>query len=871
MMKNIYEAIGYVLFAVAVLEFLLGIILLRHNPRNSSVSKAVAGLSFFSAAFSLNTGIMYVRAVQGLPIDFFARANWIGWFTVPAALQIILFLKDEQSRAGRIAGYIFYPIWLGILGLCLFTDLIVAPGYSAVPFINRHGPLEQAARLFGSGLAIGMVFGIIKLKKDLHGIRKAQFAYFFTGTVLFGSGAAITAGFLQLVGGLGFEPGLASLFSMPWVVLTYYAITRHRLFDIRLAVSRITAVLFLSVFYVGCHMVLYSVLEPSLGTAPAILVPLGIIATIFFGTPFNRQIQEWITSAVVKRKYDYQEILKASSKAILRILDFDDLLNYLIESMRKSLEVQSICYFVKTGDGRFVMQKGQGTGLRTGESYPVSDAVIERLSKSSHVLIREELADTLTNGEDQVISEYMASIGAEIIVLLWNKEDLQGFLALSEKGSGEPYGQSDVNLLETLAGHAAIAIENARLFNEARRTKDSLIESEAKFRALAQTTPAAIYIHQQGAFLYANPTGQTMAGRMLEELVHRDFLEIVHPDFRETVEEMRVRMNTEVSRAFPQQELKIVKRDGTECWVLMTTGRIEYEGIPALISTLVDITERKALEGKLRYAQKMDAAGKLAGGVAHDFNNIITAIVGYGNILRMKLDKEDPLRVHVDHILASTERAGSMTQSLLAFGKKEVVNLRPEDLNHVLARMEKLLSGFLREGVGLTLRYFPGPLPVLADYRQFERVIMNLLVNARDAIPADGAVSLDTGTAELDNDFIKKHGYGKPGMYAVVTVRDTGTGMDAATKEKIFDPFFSTKSIGKGTGLGLSIVYDIVKEHGGYITVTSEPGSGATFTIYLPFQKVTIAEAQPAVSNGTAGINPAGGNESSRVSPALLN
>jgi signal transduction histidine kinase len=284
----------------------------------------------------------------------------------------------------------------------------------------------------------------------------------------------------------------------------------------------------------------------------------------------------------------------------------------------------------------------------------------------------------------------------------------------------------------------------------------------------------------------------------------------------------------------PQYEFKIVRKDGAERWALMTAASIEYEGKPAVIGTLFDITERKALEGQLRYAQKMEAIGKLAGGVAHDFNNVLSAIAGYADILHTKMDKNAPLRFAVDQILAATERAKNMTQTLLAFGKRQVVSLKSGDLNDIVRKMEKLLAGLVRGKVVLTMRYARGQLPILADSSQIERVLMNLLVNARDAMPDGGTVTVETGIAELDNEFIKSCGYGKAGPYAVVSMTDTGTGMDPTIREKIFEPFFTTKGLEKGTGFGLSIVYDIVKEHRGYINVDSEPGRGTTVKVYLP-------------------------------------
>jgi signal transduction histidine kinase/ActR/RegA family two-component response regulator len=266
-----------------------------------------------------------------------------------------------------------------------------------------------------------------------------------------------------------------------------------------------------------------------------------------------------------------------------------------------------------------------------------------------------------------------------------------------------------------------------------------------------------------------------------------------------------------------------------------------------------DVTEKKKLEEQLRHAQKMEAVGTLAGGVAHDFNNILTAIIGYSSLMQMKMDENDPLRPSVNSILASTERAANLTQSLLAFSRKQIITPKHVDMNAIIRRVEKLIERLIGEDIEITQALHGEPLPIKADTGQIEQIMINLATNARDAMPQGGKLTIETGAVELGNDYIKAHGYGKPGKYALLTVTDTGTGMDRKTVERIFEPFFTTKSTGKGTGLGLAIVYGIVKQHGGYISVYSEPGMGTTFKVYLPQIKAVIEYAKPVsapVPNG---------------------
>jgi signal transduction histidine kinase/CheY-like chemotaxis protein len=247
--------------------------------------------------------------------------------------------------------------------------------------------------------------------------------------------------------------------------------------------------------------------------------------------------------------------------------------------------------------------------------------------------------------------------------------------------------------------------------------------------------------------------------------------------------------------------------------------------------------EQVRLQEQLRQSQKMEAVGLLAGGIAHDFNNMLMAIVSYGGILQMNITEDDPLRPHVDKMLTVVDRAAGLTQSLLAFSRKQVIELRPCNLNNIIRKVEKLLVRIIGEDIEIRTTFREDPLVVTVDSGQIEQVLLNLATNARDAMPHGGLLSIVTESGEMDSEYVKAHGYGDPGSYALLLVTDSGTGMDAATTRRVFEPFFTTKEPGKGTGLGLAVCYGIVKQHDGYINVYSEPGIGTTFRIYLPLFK----------------------------------
>jgi signal transduction histidine kinase len=243
--------------------------------------------------------------------------------------------------------------------------------------------------------------------------------------------------------------------------------------------------------------------------------------------------------------------------------------------------------------------------------------------------------------------------------------------------------------------------------------------------------------------------------------------------------------------------------------------------------------ELSVVNEQLRQSQKMEAVGQLAGGIAHDFNNILMAIIGYADLLRMKTKEDAPIRAYAEHILEAADRAAHLTHELLAFSRRQILNPQPLDLNEIISRLKTLLRRGIGENIELKT-VFSKETMVYVDRAQIELVLINLANNARDAMPQGGILTIETETIALDNTFRRIHGFGDPGMYVLVSVTDTGMGMDEKTRMRIFEPFFTTKEVGKGTGLGLSMVYGVIKQHQGYISVESTPGKGTKFTIYLP-------------------------------------
>ena len=264
---------------------------------------------------------------------------------------------------------------------------------------------------------------------------------------------------------------------------------------------------------------------------------------------------------------------------------------------------------------------------------------------------------------------------------------------------------------------------------------------------------------------------------------------------------------------------------------------------PAIEREIRDVKNRskcRLAEDQLYQSQKMEAIGQLAGGVAHDFNNILTVILGYCDLLKMKSILDDPGKEALEHIKSAAERAAQLTHALLAFSRKQVLDTRPVNLNELVQHVERFLVRIIGEDVHLKSIYHDAELRVMADAGQMEQVLMNLATNARDAMPAGGELTIETSFQEIDQSFVYSHGLGNPGRYGVICISDTGIGMNEETINRIFEPFFTTKEVGKGTGLGMAIVHGIVNQHNGFVYVYSEPGNGTTFKIFIPLLESEI-------------------------------
>jgi PAS domain S-box-containing protein len=385
---------------------------------------------------------------------------------------------------------------------------------------------------------------------------------------------------------------------------------------------------------------------------------------------------------------------------------------------------------------------------------------------------------------------------------------------------------------------------------------------------IIDSIPGTFYLLDENGYYVRgnNFQREVIVGKPEDQFTSTNALETIHPEDRALIQ---ARIASVLRDANEEAvEGRVLLRGGPDfVWMLMTGRRMTIGGKPFLVGIGIDITERKRLEAEreeleaqLRMSQKMEAIGSLAGGVAHDFNNLVSVILSYTGFAMNAVPEGDPIQEDLAEVRKAGERAAALTRQLLAFGRKQVLQPVPLDINQTAMGVEKMLQRILGEDIDLVQKLAPDLGVTLADQGQIEQLIMNLVVNARDAMPDGGKLTIETSNVEVDEEYAARHLAVKPGSYVQLAVTDTGCGMDEQTRARIFDPFFTTKEKGKGTGLGLSTVYGIVKQSGGDIWVYSELGQGTTFKIYLP-RELSVAKATvvtppavPMLSKGTETI-----------------
>jgi len=515
-----------------------------------------------------------------------------------------------------------------------------------------------------------------------------------------------------------------------------------------------------------------------------------------------------------------------------------------------------LCVDDSEDDVHLVVNQLESCGWDVGwERVDTREAMIAALARSSF---------------DLIVSDYhMPRFRAPEAVAVWKEHGLDTPFVVVTGTIGEEQavevlkaGAHDFFLKDRLS-RLCSAVERELREAEKRRTLERaerereealqrLARSERLFHDLFESAPdATVIVDGQGAIRAASRQAEKLFGYGPEELNGQPVEVLIPSAARSGYHELREQFVEAPAPGFMgsgPQNLFGVRKDGTTFPVEISLSPLTTEA-DTLVAAVRDITARRELEEQFRQVQKMEAVGRLAGGVAHDFNNILGVILGHSQILLGGMAPNDPRRTRVEQIVSASERAAGLTRQLLAFSRRQVFETRVLDLNETIAAVIKMLGRLIGEDVALTFRPGESLGRVRADPTQIEQVLMNLAVNARDAMPDGGRLVIETANADMDDDYVRVHAGSAAGRYVCIAVSDTGHGMTREVQAHIFEPFFTTKEPGKGTGLGLSTVYGVVKQSEGFIYVYSEPAHGTTFKIYLPAVKGEVeraAEPPPA-------------------------
>jgi len=554
----------------------------------------------------------------------------------------------------------------------------------------------------------------------------------------------------------------------------------------------------------------------------------------------------------LKRRNEELTAINTIASTVSRSLDLKEMLDRALDSVLNlvGVEVGSM-YVLDNQTEELVLVAYRGVSEEFADevrTFKMGESLAGRAALTGEAILLDDVTRDPRVTTTLLSGEHICSFAA---IPMKSKDKVQGVMHVASRRYHH-FTPEEMELYTAVANDIGVAIENARLYEEARRREEALRESEELYRKLVAALPDAVLMTDlDGRILYASPQAKDLYGSdSVVDLLGRNSFELVAPEDRERATANARR--TLAEGVVLNVEYSLLRRDGSRYAVeLSTTVVRDAGGEPkGFVGVVRDITERKKAEGmlwergeQLRQAQKMEAVGRLAGGVAHDFNNLLTAITGYSEMLLNTLEETNPMRKDVEEINKAGQQAALITHQLLAFSRKQALEPTVLDLNAVVADMDGILRHFIGEDIELLTVLEPNLGHVMADQGQMGQVIMNLVANARDAMPHGGKLTIETANVDLDENYAARYASVPPGPYVMLAVSDAGLGMDKETLSRLFEPFFTTKDVGKGTGLGVSTVYGIVKQSGGDIRVYSEPGHGTTFRIFLPRVEEAVAEA----------------------------
>jgi len=534
---------------------------------------------------------------------------------------------------------------------------------------------------------------------------------------------------------------------------------------------------------------------------------------------------------------DYLNQLLAASTAIITETDLKRLYRKITTIMKEFLGLDFSTVMILSDDKKYLIIRD---AIGFPESMIDTFSLVEGQGLSTWVVHNRRPGITIDFTKETRFEVppvvFAQGIRSAICVPMMLGEEIFGVF-IGHSREVKEFSRREVSFCQTLANQAAVTIKNSM-------NMIALAEAEEKYREIYNNTTDAIFLlgldedGAPGRFIDANEVACARYGHSVETIMGLGPRDLTAPGDREKISAIMERL---LERGRDLFELEQVTAAGEVFPAEISAHVFSLQGRRTILSVVRDISERRQneiekaqLEEKLIQAQKMESIGRLAGGVAHDFNNVLSTILGYSELALMRMPEDTPFRKDIEAIREAGEKAAALTRQLLAFSRKQVLEVKPVSLNTIMEELRKLLGKMLGEDIEMIICANAESGVIEADAGQIEQVVMNLAVNARDAMPCGGRLVIETQDVSLDTGYTERHPGVEPGRYVMLAVTDFGEGMPKEVLEHIFDPFFTTKERGKGTGLGLATVHGIIKQHRGHIHAYSEPGSGTTFKIFFP-------------------------------------
>jgi PAS domain S-box-containing protein len=558
----------------------------------------------------------------------------------------------------------------------------------------------------------------------------------------------------------------------------------------------------------------------------------------------------------INTRYNESLLIQEIGQATSSILDIDKLLRFVMDTLGKRLDFdRGMIMLANKRRDRLVYTVGYGYNTELEKYLRETEFHLDKPhSKGEFAIAFKEQKPFLINDIEEIENhlseksiEFATRMGTQsfICVPIIYEGNSEGVLAVDNVQTKKPFSQSDLSLLMGIAPQIGISINNARSYK-------LIQEREKRFRALSENAPDIIYtLGIDGTFTYVNPSWENILGHKAEEVIGKSFIDFARKEDIQTYVNFvkSVKKNKEMFRDYIGI---LLNKDGSErIFNINGALNLDHEGnVIGLIGILKDITEQRSLEAQIRHASKMEAVGTLTGGIAHDFNNIMQAINSYNQLLMMKKNESDSDWKYLSNIGKLTQRSTDLIKELMIFSRKVETNLIPVNLNDEIEKLFDLLKNTIPKMTTINLQLTDHVNIINGDVSQIGQIIMNLAVNANDVMPDGGRLTIKTENINITNSNRHQNSFSvEAGEYVLMSISDTGPGMNKEVLEHIFEPFFTTKAVGKGTGLGLSVVYGIVKTHRGYIICESEPNKGTTFNIYFPALKLDYEETMPEIAS----------------------